>query len=86
MRGTLINFNHTKSNVCKKCIFCNKKIESDKCIICGKAPKLYFFLTIEIKDFSGHLLINLNGQKAENFSKITPDEYIKNINLKKIIH
>ena len=80
IRGILFNFLHKKSNVSKKCIFCNKKIESEKCDICGNIPKLYFYFKLEIKDHSGHLLIDFFGQKAEMFLRISPEEYIKILN------
>jgi len=80
IRGIILNFSHKKSIVSKKCIFCNKKIESEKCDVCGNIPKLYFYFKLEIKDCSGHLLIDFFGSKAEMFLRISPEDYIKILN------
>ena len=76
----IINVFHQKSNIIKKCVFCNKKVEEDICPNCGRAPKLFAKLTLEIKDSSGHLFIDLLDLKLESFIKMTSEEYMKIIN------
>ena len=77
----IINVFHQKSNIIKKCVFCNKKVEEDICPNCGRAPKLFAKLTLEIKDSSGHLFIDLLDLKLESFIKMTSEEYMKIINI-----
>jgi hypothetical protein len=76
----IINVFHQKSNIIKKCVICNKKVEEDVCPNCGRAPKLFAKLTLEIKDSSGHLFIDLLDLKLESFIKMTSEEYMKIIN------
>ena len=78
--GTITNFIHRASNVASICSFCDKKVDDSHFFICCGIPKLSFKLFIEIKDCSGHIYSDLYGKIAEEFLKMSPEEYINIIN------
>ena len=80
IRGTLLNFIHTKNNIKRRCLLCSKPEENEYCELCGNKTNLSFKFSFEIKDCSGSLLTSLIGLKAELFLKMKPEEYIKIIN------
>ena len=78
--GTITNFLHRACNVSLICSFCDKKVDDSHFFICCGIPKLSFKLCIEIKDCSGHIYSDLYGKTAEEFIKVSPEEYINIIN------
>lgn len=80
LSGTITNFIHRSNNVVLLCSFCGKRVDDSHFFNCCGIPKLSFKLIIEIKDCSGHMLLDLYGKNAEEFLKMTPGEYIDIIN------
>ena len=78
--GTITNFLHRACNVSLICSFCDKKVDDSHFFICCGIPKLSFKLFFEIKDCSGHIYCDLHGKIAEEFLKMSPEEYINIIN------
>ena len=78
--GTITNFLHRACNVALFCSFCGKKVDDSHFFNCCGIPKLSFKLCIEIKDCSGHIYSDLYGKIAEEFLKMSPEEYINIIN------
>ena len=80
LSGTITNFIHRANNVVVSCSFCGKRVDDSHFLNCCGIPKLSFKLIIDIKDCSGHMLLDLYGKNAENFLEMTPGEYIDIIN------
>ena len=75
LSGTITNFIHRANNVVVSCSFCGKRVDDSHFLNCCGIPKLSFKLIIDIKDCSGHMLLDLYGKNAENFLEMTPGEY-----------
>ena len=78
--GRVLNCNHRKANVSFFCENCSRKVEVKHFENCKGKQKVILKLFIEIKDCSGKIFIELHEFTAENFLKISANEYIKAIN------
>ena len=76
INATVTKINHSERNYYTGCSKCHKKMETDVCTFCsGTEKKVIYTLTVNVRDATSFLWIDIFGDIAEKFLGIKGEDY-----------
>ena len=76
INATVTKINHSERNYYTGCGKCHKKMETDVCTYCsGTEKKIFYTLSVNVRDATSYFWVDLFGDTAEKFLGIKGEDY-----------